>query len=84
MSQRRVAEMGVWFIVGFCAGLRGEEMLLIEFAGTKSSLHFLTDPADPHFVLTVSGKTKGNQLSGAKFYVPIVAQTTTSSLRPGE
>jgi hypothetical protein len=32
--KKRVAEMGAWFIAGFCSGLRGEEMLLIKLAGT--------------------------------------------------
>jgi hypothetical protein len=32
--KKRVAEMGAWFITGFCSGLWGEEMLLIELAGT--------------------------------------------------
>ncbi len=31
--KRQIAEMGTWIIGGFCVGLRGEEMLLIEFAG---------------------------------------------------
>lgn len=80
----RVAEMGVWFIVGFCSGLRGEEMLLIELAGTASDLDFLTDRNLPHFVLTISGPTKGNQLSGSKFGVPIVATTQGTYLKPGK
>jgi hypothetical protein len=33
--KKQVAEIGVWFIGGFCLGLRGEEMLLIEYSGTK-------------------------------------------------
>ena len=63
---RALAEMGVWFIVGFCVGLRGEEMSLIEHAGTKASLRFQT-AEEPHFYLMISGRTKGNQLSGTKF-----------------
>jgi hypothetical protein len=39
--KRQVAEMGTWYIVGFCSGLRGEEMLLIELAGTARDLVFL-------------------------------------------
>jgi hypothetical protein len=31
-QKQQVAEMGTWFIVGFCSGLRGEEMLLVELA----------------------------------------------------
>jgi len=41
-NKKRVAEMGVWFIVGFCSGLRGEEFPLIELAGTARSLKFLS------------------------------------------
>jgi hypothetical protein len=80
----RAAEMGVWFIAGFCSGLRGEEMLLIELAGTATNLDFLGDRALPHFVLIISGPTKGNQLSGSKFGVPIVATTEGTYLRPGK
>jgi hypothetical protein len=30
--KKQVAEIGVWFVGGFCVGLRGEKMLLIEYA----------------------------------------------------
>jgi hypothetical protein len=82
--KRQVAEMGTWFIVGFCSGLRGEEMLLIELAGTARDLVFLADEVCPHFILVVSGRTKGNQLSGAKFGVPIAARTEGTNLLPGK
>jgi hypothetical protein len=63
--------MGVWFVCGFCTGLRGEEMILIEFAGTAANLKFLQEELlggdEPWFKLAVSGRTKGNQLLGAKF-----------------
>jgi hypothetical protein len=72
--QQKIAEMGVWFIGGFCVGLRGEEMLLIEFAGTSNSLRHMNDSL-PHFVLVISGQTKGNQLSGSKFGIPCVSVT---------
>ncbi len=79
----KTAEMGAWIIGGFCTGLRGEEMLLIEFAGTAKSLERLTDPKDPHFTFVISGRTKGNQLSGAKFAVPCVGTTEGTHIRPG-
>jgi hypothetical protein len=59
-TQKRVAEMGVWFIVEFCVGLRGEDMVLIEFAGTKKSLKYLQDQKNPHSCLCISGRTKAN------------------------
>jgi hypothetical protein len=80
--KRRIAEMGVWFIVGgFWVGLRGKEMLLIEFAGTSNSLKHMNDPL-PHFVLVILGRTKGNQLSGSKFGIPCVSVTEGTHLRP--
>jgi hypothetical protein len=79
----RVAEMGVWFIAGFCTGLRGEENLLIEFAGTAKSLKFLGDLECPHFILVISGRTKGVQLAGAKFGIPCAATTEGTHLQPG-
>jgi hypothetical protein len=47
--------MGAWIIGGFCVGLRGEEMLLIEFAGTAKTLRHLLDPKLAHFFLIISG-----------------------------
>jgi hypothetical protein len=78
-----IAEMGAWFMCGFSTGLRGEEMVLIEFAGTANSLRFLGD-SEPWFKLVVSGRIKGNQLSGAKFALPCVATTQGSTLEPGK
>jgi hypothetical protein len=83
-QKRQVAEMGTWFIVGFCSGLRGEEMLLVKLAGTARDLVFLADVVCPHFILVVSGRTKGNQLSGAKFGVPIAARTEGTNLLLGK
>jgi hypothetical protein len=48
-ARKRVAEMGAWFVAGFCTGIRGEEKLLIEFAGTAKSLKHLLDAVDPPF-----------------------------------
>jgi hypothetical protein len=80
--KQRIAEMRVWFIGGFCIGLRGEEMLLIEFAGTSNSLKHMNDPL-PHFLLVILGRTEGNQLSGSKFGIPCVSVTEGTHLRPG-
>jgi hypothetical protein len=81
--KKRLAKMGAWFIAGFCSGLRGEAMLLIKLAGTARDLSFLSNEVCPHFVFIVSGQTKGNQLSGAKFGVPIAARTKGINLQPG-
>lgn len=80
----KCTEMGTWFVVGFCSGLRGEEMMLIELPGTANSLKFLKDEKLPHFWLVVSGRTKGNRLSGARLELPIVKTTTRTYLQPGK
>ncbi len=43
----------------------------------------MLDPKLPHFVLIVSGRTKGNQLPGSKFGLPYVSMTEGTHLRPG-
>jgi hypothetical protein len=82
-EKKRIAEMGTWFIGGFCTGLRGEEKLLIELAGTAKSLEHMNDAKNAHFVFVVSGRTKANQLTGAKFGVPCAPVTEGTHLRPG-
>jgi hypothetical protein len=82
-ERKRSAEMGAWFIGGFCTGLRGEEMLLIELAGTANSLVHLNDAKNAHFVFVISGRTKSDQSSGAKFGVPCCPVTEGTHLRPG-
>jgi hypothetical protein len=69
-KKKRIAEMGVWFVGGFCMGLRGEEMVRIELAGTANNVKHLNDAMNAHFKFIMLGRTKGNQLSGAKFGVP--------------
>jgi hypothetical protein len=82
-ERKRIAEMGAWYIGGFCTGLRGEEMLLIELAGTANSLVHLVDVKNAHFVYVISGRTKGDQTSGAKFGIPCCPITEGTHLRPG-
>jgi hypothetical protein len=82
-ERKRIVEMGTWYLGDFCTGLRGEEMLLIELVGTANSLVHLADPRDAHFVFVISGRTKGDQTSGAKFGVPCVSVTDGTHLRPG-
>jgi hypothetical protein len=81
-ERRNVARLGGWLVGGFCTGLRGEEQLRVEFAGTKNSLKWMKK-ADPYFMFVVTGRSKGNQLSGAKFSVPCVAKTEGTGLQPG-
>ena len=83
-AQLKVARMGLWYNGGFCSALRGEEMLIVEFAGTANSLVHL-EPGrhqDPYFYFTVTGPTKSNREAGATFKIPC-AGTTKSGLKPG-
>ena len=83
VDRLRIAEMGTWFLVGFCTGLRGEEMLMIELEGTAQQLRFLREPVLPHFLLQIRGRTKSSQLAGSSFQMPCVAVTEGTQLRPG-
>eukprot|EP00546_Thalassionema_frauenfeldii_P000744 CAMPEP_0178932890 /NCGR_PEP_ID=MMETSP0786-20121207/22912_1 /TAXON_ID=186022 /ORGANISM="Thalassionema frauenfeldii, Strain CCMP 1798" /LENGTH=214 /DNA_ID=CAMNT_0020610319 /DNA_START=1302 /DNA_END=1946 /DNA_ORIENTATION=- len=73
-NKKRVAEMGVWFIVGICSELRGEEFPLVKLAGTARSLKFLSELP----------RTKGNRNSGAWFKLPIASITRGTHLQPGK
>jgi len=82
----RIAQQGQWHMGGVCSAVRGEEMISIELVGTRASLCYLVSPpgnVKPHCDLVVSGRTKGNQLSGAKFKIPVCGVTEHSGLRPG-
>jgi hypothetical protein len=81
--KKRIAEMGAWIIGGFCTGLRGEEMLRIELAGTANSLVNMSKEKDAHFLFVILGRTKGNQVSGATFGIPCAPITEGTHLRPG-
>jgi hypothetical protein len=76
--------MGAWFIGSFCAGLCGEEMLLIKLAGTANSLSHLLDVRQAHFVYVSSGRTKGDLMLQAKFGIPCVPITHWTHLWPGQ
>jgi hypothetical protein len=79
----KVSDMGAWFIGGFCTSLHGEEMPLVEFAGTAQSLKHLQEERR-YFTMVLSGRTKGLQTSGAKFKVPCAGTTGGIGLEPGK
>jgi hypothetical protein len=82
--RRWVAEMRTWYTGGFCTGLRGEEMVRIEFTATAKSVEkWLKREVDPYFMFVITGRSKGNQLSGAKFSAPCVSVAQGTHLRPG-
>jgi hypothetical protein len=57
-------------------------MLLIELAGTANSLVRMEDVKHAHFLFVVLGRTKANQLSGAKFGVPCAPHLQTQFWHP--
>lgn len=82
IAKLRLAELGYIFIVGFCTGLRGEELMLVELAGTRNSFqHLLDDPG--YFTLVLTGRTKGNKISGSKVGFPCAGITRGNNLNPG-
>jgi hypothetical protein len=61
VERKRVAEMGIVFIVGFRSGVRGEELLLVDLVDTRlASLQSLDHVVIPHFKLFVIGRLKGH------------------------
>jgi hypothetical protein len=84
-DKRRICELGAWIMGGFCTGLRGEEMLLIDALGTSNSVArgMKEGVRDPHFKFVVIGRTKGVQQDGKAFGIPCVKITRGTGLRPG-
>jgi len=71
------SRMGLWYSGGFSTALRGEEMLIIELAGTFNSMEHLMPHRhkDPYFCFHVNGRTKANRDAGASFKIPMVGKT---------
>ena len=59
-------------------------MLLIEFSGTAKSLKHHDANPTPYHMLVVLGRTKNNQLSGAKLLLPMAATTEGTNIQPGK
>jgi hypothetical protein len=80
----RACKMGAWLMGGFCTGLRGEEMLLLDMLGTATSVQrLMKDRAlDPHFKFVMISRTKGVQQGGKKFAIPCMKVTKGTGLRP--
>jgi hypothetical protein len=83
--KRRIYEIGAWMMGDCCAGLRGEEMLLVDMLGTLTSIQRLMkdEASDPHFKFIIIGRTKGVQQDGKKFGILCVKVMKGTGLRPG-
>lgn len=78
-----IARTGAWFLSALCSGLRGEEMLLLDFKGTETSLKFLMVSYCPHFELVVIGPIEGYRNNGTKFKIPVASVTEGNHLMAG-
>jgi hypothetical protein len=81
-EKRSVSEMGVIFIICFCLGLRGEEMLLIDIAGCRKHMVETRAHSTPHVLVALWGRFK--QQPGECHHLMPVVEKTASGLRAGE
>lgn len=81
----RASGMGSWYSGGYCTALRGEEMTIVELAGTRASLAHLHDDQEdtPYFALAIAGRTKMNRNQGAKVRIPCAGETKGSGIKAG-
>jgi hypothetical protein len=77
-----VSEIGVIFMICFCLGLRGEEMLLIDIAGCRKHIEETRAHSTPHVIVALWGRFK--QQPGECHHLMPVVDRTVSGLRPGE
>ena len=83
VKQMEIARLGAFLVSNFCSALRGEEMMIVELAGTKNTLLHLNG-AKPYFCMAINGKTKTNRNCGAAFKVPVAGVTQGTGLEPGK
>jgi hypothetical protein len=82
-EQKRVSEMGVIFIVGFCSGVRGEELIIVNLVDTAASFKELAHLVMLHFKLFIVGRLKGHG-SEKKMSIPVVGITEGTGMQPGK
>ena len=81
-EKRSVSEIGVMFVICFCLGLRGEEMLLIDIAGCRKHMVETRAHKTPHVLVALWGRFK--QTPGECHHLMPVVECTASGLRAGE
>jgi hypothetical protein len=82
VDRLRVAELGFIFVVGFCTGLRGEELMMIDLAGCLKHQSEALAHKTPHVVIALWGRFKG--VKGEAYHLMPVVQKTATGLRPGD
>lgn len=81
-EKRSVSEMGVLFVICFCLGLRGEEVLLIDIAGCRKNITETRAHTRPYVLVALWGRFK--QTPGECYHLMPVVEKTASGLRAGE
>jgi hypothetical protein len=81
-EKRAVSELGVIFVICFCLGLRGEEMLLVDIAGCRKHMLETRTHATPHVIVALWGRFK--QQPGECHHLMPLVDKTASGLRPGD
>jgi hypothetical protein len=70
-----------FFMNGFCAGLRGEELPMLSLDAVVKYLHEPQQVGLEHVTLALKGRIKGEQVEEQCHLIPVVA-VTRSGLRP--
>jgi hypothetical protein len=82
-EKRSVSEfLGVIFVICFCLGLRGEEMLLVDIAGCRKHMKETRAHSTPHVIVALWGRFK--QQPGECHHLMPLVDKTASGLRPGD
>ena len=86
VERMKASRMGAWCVGGFTTGLRGEEHLIVELAGTARSMRHLEPSTrrQAYWYFHLSGKTKNNREQGNSLKVPAVDVTKGSQLEAGK
>ena len=73
--------MGVLFVICFCLGLHGEEVLLIDIAGCRQNIAETRVHTSPHVLVALWGRFK--QTPGECYHLMPVVEKTALGLRAG-
>jgi hypothetical protein len=81
-ARTMIAEMVFVLVVGFCCGLRGEEITKVGLAGPLKYLEVgRIDAECPHVIVPLIGRIKGE--TGEWYHMMVLARETKSGWHPG-
>lgn len=80
-QEKKLASLdGCFYVIAFCGGLRGEEVVLLDLFGTQSHYEAGGRHDTPHVIINLLGKFKSEKL-GRCHLLPLSAETATG-LKP--